>query len=145
MSRWRQSSSGSSISLKIARWSTKRVTVVITIKCFKKIFSHKIITYNLNFSFQLGFSVADFTSVARMNLAGIALRANTIMIITLIIVMMVMMFDRDGQVNLTAVLWLFRGLLLLITALCVCACFSSCVFMCLYNWMCLVIIWGEES
>ena len=50
------------------------------------------ITYNLNFSFQLGFSVADFTSVARMNLAGIALRANTIMIITLIIVMTVVMF-----------------------------------------------------
>ena len=51
-----------------------------------------MITYNLNFSFQLGFSVADFTSVARMNLAGIALRANTIMINTLIIVMTVVMF-----------------------------------------------------
>ena len=69
-----------------------RVTVVITSKCFRRIFPRTIITYNLNFSFQLGFSVADFTSVARMNLAGIALRANTIMIITLIIVMTVVMF-----------------------------------------------------
>ena len=61
-------------------------------KCFLKEDILTKITYNLNFSFQLGFSVADFTSVARMNLAGIALRANTIMIITLIIVMTVVMF-----------------------------------------------------
>ena len=46
-------------------------------KCFLKEDILTKITYNLNFSFQLGFSVADFTSVARMNLAGIALRANT--------------------------------------------------------------------
>ena len=61
-------------------------------KCFLKEDILTKITYNLNFSFQLGFSVADFTSVARMNLAGIALRANTIMINTLIIVMTVVMF-----------------------------------------------------
>ena len=144
MSRWRQSSSGSSISLKIARWSTKRVTVVITIKCFKKIFSHKIITYNLNFSFQLGFSVADFTSVARMNLAGIALRANTIMIITLIIVMTVVMFITAIMIMISKYGCKYESLLLLITAFCVCACFSSCVFMCLYIWMRRRIIDGQN-
>ena len=30
--------------------------------------------YNLNFSFHFGLRVADFTSVARMNFAGIALK-----------------------------------------------------------------------
>ena len=44
MSRWRQSSSGSSISLKISRRSTMRITAVITNKCFKRIFSQKSLT-----------------------------------------------------------------------------------------------------
>ena len=62
--------------------------VKVTSKCFlKEDILTIVITYNLNFSFQLGFSVADFTSVARMNLAGIALRANTIMIIVMTVVM----------------------------------------------------------
>ena len=76
-------------------------------KCFLKEDILTKITYNLNFSFQLGFSVADFTSVARMNLAGIALRANTIIdhcddgcdV-----------YDRDGQVNpitVNMVVWKF--------------------------------------